>query len=71
MEAGGRSDLAGRGVEVADPIPRDLLAGGRAEGEADLVGALELDLQAREHQVGRLRGKAVGDRDRFLPKRTS
>ena len=61
-----RLNLARRGVEVAHPVARDLVAGWGHEGEAELVGALELHLEAREHEVGGERRAAVGDGGGFL-----
>ena len=66
MEAHRQLDLARGGVEVANPVAGDLVSGRRGEGEAQLVGALELHLEAGEHEVGGEGRAPVGDGGGFL-----
>ena len=62
-----RGALAGRGVVVADPVAGDLASvDGGDEAEADLVGALELDVFPGEDKVLGLGREAGGDDGGFL-----
>ena len=61
-----RHALALGGFVVTDPVAGDLAAVGMGEVEADLVGALELDVLSGKDEVGDLGWAAGGDGGGFL-----
>ena len=58
-----RPTAARGGVEVADPVARDLVALTVGEVKGETVGALELNVLAGEDKVRRLGRGAGGDGD--------
>ena len=59
-------DFARRRVEEAHPRAWDLVAVWGRQRKADLVDALQIDLERRKQEVWRTRRRAVGNSEGFL-----